>query len=121
LLLWFLSPAIAWWISRPLARREARLEVEQTLFLRNLARRTWAFFETYVGADDHWLPPDNFQEQPPAGIAHRTSPTNMGLSLPATLAAHAFGSLSSGPLVERTADALATMQGLERYEGHFYN
>ncbi len=55
--LWFASPAIAWWISRPLARRRERLTVDQTLFLRKLSRKTWAFFETFVGPDDHWLPP----------------------------------------------------------------
>ena len=73
------SPAIAWWISRPLSRRSARLTVDQTHFLRRLARKTWAYFETYVGPDDHWLPPDNVQEHPALKVAHRTSPTNMGL------------------------------------------
>jgi hypothetical protein len=59
LLLWTASPAICWWISRPLVRRSARLTGDQTLFLRQTARRTWAFFEAFVGPDDHWLPPTN--------------------------------------------------------------
>ena len=62
--LWFAAPAIAWWISRPLRQRAARLTADQTVFLRELARKTWAFFETFVGPEDHWLPPDNFQEHP---------------------------------------------------------
>src|SRR6185295_6799106 len=69
----------------------------------------------------HWLPPDNFQEHPVGVIAHRTSPTNMGLSLLANLSAYDFGYLTAGQLIERTANALATMQSLERYQGHFYN
>ena len=89
--LWFASPAIAWWISRPLARRRERLTADQTLFLRKLSRKTWAFFETFVGPDDHWLPPDNYQEHPVPVIAHRTSPTNMGLALLANLSAYDFG------------------------------
>jgi cyclic beta-1,2-glucan synthetase len=121
LLLWLASPVIAWWVGRPLERREARLDVEQTLFLRDLARRTWAFFETFVGDEDGWLPPDNFQEKPAAGVAHRTSPTNMGLALLANLAAYDFGYVPAGQLLERTAKALRTMEGMERYEGHFYN
>ena len=56
-----------------------------------LSRKTWAFFETFVGPEDHWLPPDNYQEHPAAVIAHRTSPTNMGLALLANLAAYDFG------------------------------
>ncbi len=119
--LWFASPAIVWWISRPLARREARLTIEQTLFLHKISRKTWAFFETFVGPEDHWLPPDNFQEQPSAVVAHRTSPTNMGLALLANLSAYDFGYISAGQLIERTANALSTMQALERHRGHFYN
>ncbi len=121
LLLWFVSPAIAWWVSRPLDRREARLAAEQILFLRSLARRTWAFFETFVGPDDQWLPPDNQQEHPVAVVAHRTSPTNMGLSLLANLTAYDFGYLPAGELLLRTANAMGTMASLERHEGHFYN
>ncbi len=121
LLLWGASPAVAWWLSRPLARRSAKLTVDQTHFLRQLARKTWAYFETYVGPDDHWLPPDNVQEHPAVTIAHRTSPTNMGLALLANLTAHDFGYLSTGQLLVRTSNALSTMESLERYRGHFYN
>ena len=121
LVLWFLSPAIAWRISRPLERREARLSTGQAIFLRKLARRTWAFFESFVGPDDRWLPPDNFQEHPAPTVAHRTSPTNMGLALLANLAAYDFGYIPAGQLLERTANAIDTMKALERYEGHFYN
>jgi cyclic beta-1,2-glucan synthetase len=121
LLLWGASPAIAWWVSRPLARRSARLTFDQTHFLRKLARKTWAYFETYVGPDDHWLPPDNVQEHPAVKVAHRTSPTNMGLALLANLTAHDFGYLSTGQLVVRTTNTLRAMESLERYRGHFYN
>jgi cellobiose phosphorylase len=121
LILWLVSPAIAWWISRPLARREARLTADQTFFLRKLARKTWAFFETFVGPEDHWLPPDNYQEYRGAAVAHRTSPTNMGLALLANLSAYDFGYIPAGQLIERTARALRTMQSMERHRGHFYN
>ena len=121
LLLWLVSPAIAWWISRPLVRREARLTPGQTRFLRTISRKTWAFFETFVGPEDHWLPPDNYQEHPVAVVAHRTSPTNMGLSLLANLSAYDFGYITAGELIERTANALGTMQSLDRHQGHFYN
>jgi cellobiose phosphorylase len=119
--LWFASPAVAWWISLPLARRRARLTAGQTVFLRSLARKTWAFFETFVGPEDHWLPPDNYQEHPAGAVAHRTSPTNMGLALLANLSAYDFGYISVAQLVERTANALRTMRALERHRGHFYN
>jgi cyclic beta-1,2-glucan synthetase len=119
--LWFVSPAIAWWVSRPLARRDAALTADQTLFLRKVSRKIWAFFETFVGPEDHWLPPDNYQEPPVPVVAHRTSPTNMGLALLANLAAYDFGYICAGQLLERTKNAFETMEGMERHRGHFYN
>lgn len=121
LLLWFLSPAIAWWMSKPLRRSEPLLTADQILFLRSSSRKTWAFFDTFVGQEDNWLPPDNVQEHPSVVIAHRTSPTNIGLSLLANLAAYDFGYIQTGKLIERTENAFGSMDLLERYHGHFYN
>ena len=121
LLLWFAAPIVAWEISRPLTRRAARLTGRQLRFLSSVARRTWSFFDTYVGPDDHWLPPDNFQEAPAKGVAHRTSPTNMGLALLANLAACDFGYISAGRFLDRTARAFQAMFEMERHRGHFYN
>jgi len=119
--LWLAAPALAWWLSRPLRRREALLGAAQTIFLRRIARKTWAFFERYVVAADHWLPPDNFQEQPGPILAHRSSPTNIGMALLANLSAHDFGYIPAGLLLTRTADSFRTMAALERHQGHFYN
>ncbi len=119
--MWCTSPLIAWWISRSAPRREERMTGDQLAFLNDLARKTWRFFETFVGPEDHWLPPDNFQEHPVAVVAHRTSPTNMGLALLANLAAYDFGYISSDGLIDRTSRTLDTMEGLERFRGHFFN
>ena len=80
-LAWILSPLIAYLISRPIIRKRKLLGVKDVEFARAIARRTWRFFETFVTADDNWLPPDNFQDDPAPVVAHRTSPTNIGLLL----------------------------------------
>ena len=121
LLLWLLAPAVAWWISKPALRETAALHDSQRAYLHRLTRKTWSFFETYVGPEDNWLPPDNVQEHPVAVVARRTSPTNIGLSLLANLAAHDFGYIPTGQLLERTGNTLRTMAALERHQGHFYN
>ncbi|HEV8197461.1 MAG TPA: glucoamylase family protein, partial [Gemmatimonadales bacterium] len=121
LALWLVSPVIAWWMSQPLPDRDAELSHEQQRFLRAVARRTWAFFETFVGAEDNWLPPDNYQEDPGPVLAHRTSPTNMGMALLANLAAYDFGYVTAETLVTRSTSALDTMDRLERHRGHFFN
>ncbi len=119
--LWLLAPGIAHWLSRPTPRRRSRLTAADLDFLARIARRTWRFFETFVTAADNELPPDNFQEGPPQGIAHRTSPTNIGISLLANLGAYDFGYIPASQVLERTARTLATLDKLERYRGHFHN
>jgi cyclic beta-1,2-glucan synthetase len=119
--LWFLAPALAWWLSRPIATPIPKLSADDLGFLGRLARRTWRFFETFVVAGDHWLPPDNFQEYAINKPAHRTSPTNIGLALLSNLAARDFGYLTIGQLLERSELTVATMQALERHRGHFFN
>ncbi|WGL17111.1 glucoamylase family protein [Microbulbifer bruguierae] len=123
-------PLLLAWLSLPqLNQRINRLykREKQTLYetdeheLRMLARRTWYFFEHFMGPDDHWLPPDNYQEEPVAVLARRTSPTNIGLGLLATLSAYDFGYLDLSQLLARLNNTFDRMRGLQRYRGHFLN
>jgi cyclic beta-1,2-glucan synthetase len=118
---WMLSPAIAWWASRTPRPDVSELSDAETESLRLTARRTWHFFETFVTAEDNSLPPDNFQEDPQPVVAHRTSPTNLGLYLLSVLAARDFGWMGLTSTVDRLEETLATMSRLERFRGHFYN
>jgi cyclic beta-1,2-glucan synthetase len=122
LILWVLSPAVAVWISvSPLVAGRLTVSAADARALRLVARRTWRYFETFVTADDQMLPPDNFQEDPRPVLAHRTSPTNMGLYLLSAVSARDFGWSGTFDLVERVEATLATMNRLERFRGHFYN
>jgi cyclic beta-1,2-glucan synthetase len=121
LVAWFVSPAVAYWVSRPPQVREAPLTAEERSELRQIARGTWSFFETFVGDEDHRLPPDNFQEHPKGQVAHRTSPTNVGFYLLSALSAHDLGYLSLNALLDRLELTFETLDRLERFHGHFYN
>jgi cyclic beta-1,2-glucan synthetase len=122
LLLWMASPAVARWVSSPgLAARTSALSAADARALRLIARRTWRFFTTFVGPEDHSLPPDNFQEDPKPVVARRTSPTNLGLYLLSTVAARDFGWIGTLDAVDRLKATLQTMQRLERFRGHFFN
>ena len=121
LLLWMLAPAIAWWISRQNIQRKSSITLEQSLVLQKLARKIWGFFEDFVSKEDNWLPPDNYQEHPTAVTAHRTSPTNIGLSLLANLTAYDFGYIPAGNFIERTAQTLNTLKSMEKFRGHLFN
>ena len=119
---WALAPAIALRasLSPPTADRRPLTETEQET-LRLIARRTWRFFETFVTAESHWLPPDNFQETPEPVVAQRTSPTNLGLYLISTASARDFGWIGAVEAIERLESTLGSMARLARYRGHFYN
>jgi cyclic beta-1,2-glucan synthetase len=119
---WLVSPAIARWVSlSPLDAGTLPVSDADLHFLRLVARRTWRFFETFVTQEDNMLPPDNFQEDPKPVVAHRTSPTNLGLYLLSTVAAHDFGWIGMTEAVERLEATMATMGKLQRFRGHFYN
>jgi cyclic beta-1,2-glucan glucanotransferase len=120
LVLWLLSPEIARWISAPDVAKQP-LTLANRRFLRHLARRTWLFFETFVNPGDQWLPPDNFQQDPGGVVAHRTSPTNIGLMLVAELSAFDLGFIGRAELSALVRQSLDTLARLERYRGHWLN
>ncbi|WP_373237736.1 glucoamylase family protein, partial [Cohaesibacter celericrescens] len=120
--LWGLAPLIAFGISRttkPIAKLS--LTPSEEARLRAIARRTWNFFERFVTPSDNMLPPDNFQEDPEPIIAHRTSPTNIGLYLLSTAAAYDFGWAGKCQTIERLESCFETLHRMERFRGHFFN
>ena len=118
---WFLAPGISVWISRPIPQHTEELDIGQKRELRRLARRTWLFFEQFIGPEDQWLPPDHFQEAPLGIVAHRTSPTNIGLALLSALGAYDLGYLEALTLSTRPLSTLETLEKLELYRGHLLN
>src|ERR1700723_2009896 len=120
--LWIAAPAVARWISIPPPVEDVEpLSAADTKALRTISRRTWRFFEKFVSAEDRFLPPDNFQEDPKPVVAHRTSPTNIGLYLLSTLAARDMGWLGAQEAADRLEATLQTSGQLELYRGHLYN
>ncbi|WP_417544264.1 GH36-type glycosyl hydrolase domain-containing protein [Marinobacter sp.] len=121
LLMWFASPQIAWLISRKRQPVSEILGEDDRLYLRLVARRTWLYFETFAGPDDNWLPPDNYQAAPHEDIAHRSSPTNVGMLLLSALTAWDLGHIGRRDLAARMAAALNALDRLESHAGHTLN
>jgi cyclic beta-1,2-glucan synthetase len=122
LILWACAPFVALVLSRPMAARMAPLTAIDREYLASIAQTTWKYFDAFVEADHHHLPPDNVQlDEVDARIARRTSPTNIGMGLLATLAAHDFGFIDTETLITRLDATLTTVEGLERFEGHLLN
>ena len=118
---WLAAPEIALFTGRPRRAKATPLGDGDDRFLRLLARRTWYFFECFAGPEDNWLPADNYQAPPHEEIAHRTSPTNIGMLLISTAAAWDLGFLGRQELAARGRNILDALEQLERYRGHFFN
>ncbi len=121
LLLWLAAPEIAIWTARRRTFRRETLDDPERDFLLKIARRTWHFFETFAGPEDNWLPPDNFQEFPDNKVAHRTSPTNIGMYLVSTLAARDFGFIPNSDFLLRCRNSLQSIDRMKSYRGHLLN
>ncbi|GAB3381098.1 GH36-type glycosyl hydrolase domain-containing protein [Massilia agri] len=119
LLVWFLSPLLAWWTGLPVRPRPPRLSAARQALLQRVARRSWAFFEDFAGPANNWLPPESVQEQPEMLADARTTPEGMAVSLLSALAARDFDFLPLGALLERLEGSLGAMGMLERWRGHF--
>jgi cyclic beta-1,2-glucan synthetase len=122
--LWLAAPLIAYLLSRPVAPRRELLTDEDRAYFLDVASKTWRYFDVFVGPADHALPPDNVQLEPESNdvrVAHRTSPTNIAMSLLATVSAHDLGFITLDDMAKRLDATLTTVEGLERFRGHLLN
>ena len=119
-LCWALSPAAAWWVSRP-QRADPGLTPAGRAFLLHEAALIWRYFARFLRPEDHWLPPDNWQEQPGPVLARRTSPTNIGMALLSAMAAADLDLLPRRRAAELIGHILDTVEELEKWNHHLYN
>jgi cellobiose phosphorylase len=121
LLAWVLSPFIAYLISRDDPNKVEMLDDKALLELRTISRKTWRYFEEFANQKNNYLAPDNYQEEPYSGIAYKTSPTNIGLGLMASLTARDMGYIGLIELEEQISRTITTIEKMEKWNGHLYN
>lgn len=119
--LWLLAPLAIRWLDETLSQQQLTIGDVEREELIQLSRDMWQYYVDTVTAEDHWLPPDNVQIEPHVGVAHRTSPTNIGMYLNCALAARDFGFITTAQLVTRLAQTLQSIEQMEKWEGHLYN
>ncbi|WP_423824040.1 glucoamylase family protein [Salinisphaera sp. SPP-AMP-43] len=120
-LAWLVAPMLAHYVSRAPPVAAPQLRAAERRLLRDISRRTWFFFERFMGPDDHWMPPDNYQEEPKVVLARRTSPTNIGMGMLAVLSAHDFGYIDLFSLVARLSNSFDRLARLQQHRGHLLN
>lgn len=118
---WILSPYLAYKLSVIESELIDDINEVDKKKLRRIARKTWAYYEDFAGVENNYLPPDNYQEYPPNGLAYRTSPTNIGFLLLSTISARDLGYISITEMLDRIDKTLSTVEKLETWNGHLYN
>ncbi len=120
-ILWAFAPLVAYRISKEEDYSIEKLNDEDTTVIREISRKTWAYYEDFAGEDNNYLPPDNYQVDPPNGLAYRTSPTNIGFYLLSILGARDFGYISTTEMLTKIEKSVSTIERLETWNGHLYN
>lgn len=118
--MWLLSPAAAAALALP-AYKETSLSPSDREYIVSAAGDNFKYLTEFSAEEDNYLPPDNFQEQPPVGLAHRTSPTNIGLAVTAAVAAHDMELVSADEAAAYIRRVTGTLERMPRCIGHYYN
>ncbi len=119
--LWILSPAVANALSAPVVRGERRLSASRRSDALRYALLHWHYFDRCVTGETSGLVPDNLQEDPSQVVAMRTSPTNVGLQLLATVSACDLGFITIEDMTSRLELVFRALERMRRFRGHFYN
>ena len=120
-LLWVFSPLIAYEISKIDKKLRYSIKEKDYIYLREISRRIWAYYEDFINEENNYLAPDNYQEKPFKGVAHRTSPTNIGMGLITNIVSYDLGYISINTVIDRLEKILGGMNKLSKYKGHYLN
>lgn len=119
--LWIFSPYIAYCVSCEIPEKKYELNYDEKTYLREISRRIYAYYEDFINEENNYLAPDNYQERPFKGVAHRTSPTNMGMGIISQITAYDLGYITIGEFIDKTELILINMNSLKKKYGHFFN
>lgn len=119
-IVWFFSPLTAYLLSKP-SRKRMELSKENKEFLRKNCADMWRFFETFLTPERNYMPPDNWQEDPPVGVAERTSPTDIGMAMLSVLAAWDMGLCDCQKARTLLGSMVSSIERMEKWNGHLFN
>ncbi|MBQ5320508.1 MAG: DUF3131 domain-containing protein [Oscillospiraceae bacterium] len=120
-IVFLLTPVILCLFKKTPPSGKIKIGSEERYNLKKEAELIWNFFKDYVTKEENYLPPDNVSFSPKFEIAHRTSPTNIGLYLLSIYGAYNLELISASEMLFKINNTLDTIEALEKYDGHLYN
>ena len=118
---WIIAPCFAWNLSKPIDENKTKLTEKQNEYIKEVGLKTWNFFADCISEKDNFLPPDNYQENRREKIAHRTSPTNIGLGILSIISACDLKFIEKEEAEKLISKILDTIMRLQKWNGHLYN
>ena len=120
---WLLIPLCMWYISKERKKDLAieKLDIKEIEYIKEIGKKTWEFFETYLTEQYNYLITDNYQEDRKEKIVLRTSSTNIGLSLLAVISAYDMKYIEKDKAIELLKNIIVSIESLPKWNGHLYN
>lgn len=115
------APFILYSISKDIDHNQIELKEKKVEELYEIAERTWNYFRDYLTEENHYLIPDNYQENREVKLDHRTSPTAIGYSLTSVISAYALGFMEKKETISLLENILESIDSLPKWNGHLYN
>lgn len=118
---WLFAPILMFYISGDFKEVKADLDQDECNELREIAMRTWHYFEDNLCEENNYLIPDNYQGNRAEKIDYKTSPTNIGFSLVSVVGAVELEFIKPNQAVRLITNIIKNIESLKTWHGHFYN
>ena len=118
--LFLIAPYIAYSLSKEI-KNTFEISVESKKDLKEIAYRTWKFFEDHLNEENHYLVCDNYQEDRKPETVKRTSSTNIGLELLSIMSAYDLGFIDFEKAKDYIKKVINSIKIMAKWNGHLYN
>ena len=115
------APFVLYYVSKEINHDQVELKDKKVEEIKELASRTWKYFEDNLKEEYHYLIPDNYQENREEKLDMRTSPTALGMSLTSIVSAYELELITQEKAINLLGKILASIDSLEKWHGHLYN
>ena len=115
------APFVLYYVSIDLTKTKIALKDKKQEEIKEIALKTWTYFDDNLKSEYNYLIPDNYQENREEKLDNRTSPTSIGYSLTSVICAYELEFIDEKKAISLLKNILETIDSLEKWHGHLYN
>lgn len=115
------APFVLYIVSKDIDYHEIELKEKKVEDIKDIARKTWKYFEDNLTEEHNYLIPDNYQENREIKAVPRTSPTAIGFSLTSIISAYELEFIDEEKTNFLLEKVIVSIDSLQKWHGHLYN